>query len=450
MNPSIENIFLGANHQIAQFIEEHEKFENSQDNSTPKWLKSLRSSGIAHFSELGFPTVKHEEWRYTNTAPVADMPFKPQTAKAQSNLRGEDFARYSLTAMGAHEIVFIDGQYSPRLSKPGHLPTGAIVCSFAEALREHSSLLEKYVGKSVAAADNGFVALNTAFIQDGIVIHIPRNLHVENPIHLLFITTTETGTAIQPRNLFVAESGSDATIVESHICCGCNMPTLKNSVTEVFVESNARLEHIKLQDECMESYHIATIQAELASDSRFMNHSVAIGAKLSRHNIHLHLNGKNIDALLFGIYAMENDQLCDHHTLVDHRKPHCGSHEYYHGILAGKSRGVFNGKIFVRQEAQKTDAKQTNRAILLGRDATVNTKPQLEIYADDVKCTHGATVGEMNEEAIQYLRCRGIAEQKARVMLTQAFAQEILDRIENEPLRAHASKLVEGKLTGMI
>ncbi len=450
MSAAPDNIFLGSNHSIDQFIDEHETFENAQDAHSPKWLKALRNSGIAHFAELGFPTVKNEEWRNTNVAPIADLPFIPQTTKSPSKLRAEDFARYSLTGCDAHEFVFVDGQFSPRLSRVGKLPEGAIVCPLAEAVKDHSALLEKFVGKSVTAGDNGFVALNTAFIQEGIVIFLPRNLRVEKPIHVIFITAGETGAAIQPRNLFVAEAGSHATVFESHICCGCDVPTLKNSVTEIFVGSNARLEHIKLQDECKESYHIATIQAELAPDSRFINHSIALGAKLSRHNIHLHLNGKNIDALLFGLYAMEDDQLCDHHTLVDHRKPHCGSHEFYHGILGDKSRGVFNGKIFVHQEAQKTDAKQTNRAILLSRDAIVDTKPQLEIFADDVKCTHGATVGEMNDAAVHYLRCRGISEQKARVMLTQAFAREIIDRIEDEDLRGHAGRLVEGKLVGMI
>lgn len=450
MSLSSENIFLGANHRIDQFLDEYEKFENAQEGSTPKWLKALRNSGIAHFAELGFPTIKNEEWRNTNVAPIADLPFNPQILKTQSQLRIEDFAHYSQAGIGAHEFVFVDGHYSPRLSKPGKLPDGVLICSFAEAIKEHSSLIEKYVGKSVASSDNGFIALNTAFIQDGIVIHIPPHLRVENPIHILFITAGETGAAIQPRNLFVAESGSDATVLESHICCGCDKPTLKNCVTEIFVESNARLEHIKIQDECKESYHIATIQAELAPDSRFINHSTALGAQLSRHNIHLHLNGKNIDALLFGLYALEENQHCDHHTLVDHRKPHCDSHEYYHGILGDQSRGVFNGKIFVHQEAQKTDAKQTNRAILLSREATLNAKPQLEIFADDVKCTHGATVGEMNEAAIHYLRCRGISEQKARIMLIQAFAMEIIDHIEDETLRTHVGRLVEGKLIGMI
>jgi Fe-S cluster assembly protein SufD len=322
------------------------------------------------------------------------------------------------------------------------LPAGVKVSNLAAALARDPALVEKHLGRYAQVQNNAFAALNQAFFSDGVFIFVPGGVTVEEPIQLLFISSAkQTGDTIHPRNLIIAEANSKLTVVESYLSVG-NAAYLTNAVTELVAGDNARIEHIKFQDEAADAYHIATIQGQFGRTSHVNVHSFAVGAKLSRNNIRAKLAGEGLECILNGLYLTKDEQLADHHMIVDHAQPHCASHEYFNGILDDKSRGVFHGRILVRQIAQKTDAKQTNKNLLLSDDATADTKPQLEIYADDVKCTHGATIGQLNDESIFYLRSRGIGTETARRMLIHAFAGEIIERIQCQAAREELDKLV--------
>jgi Fe-S cluster assembly protein SufD len=304
------------------------------------------------------------------------------------------------------KLVFVDGQFSESLSSRPR-QDGIVVKPIRQALVENEDVIKKYLGQISQDEDNAFIALNTAYFQDGLFVHAGKNQSAKNVIQLIFVHTgKQDGNSIQPRNLIVAEEGSALTVLESYIGRDEEI-YFTNAVSEFSIGDNARVEHIKFQDESKKAYHIAAIQAELGRDSYFASHSIALGAQLSRNNIRTLLNGEGLNCLLNGLYIATGNRLADHHMIVDHAKPHGESHEYFNGILDDQGRGVFHGRIYVREDAQKTDAKQTNKSLLLSDEAITNTKPQLEIYADDVKCTHGATIGQLNEEAIFYLRAHG-------------------------------------------
>ena len=306
--------------------------------------------------------------------------------------------------------------------------------------------IEKHLGKYAHTANNAFAALNQAFFTDGAFIFVPQGVEVADPVQLIYISSAkQNGETILPRNLIIAEADSKLTVVESYISTG-NVAYFTNAVTEILAGDNARVEHVKLQDEAVAAYHIATIAGEFGRASNVTVHSFALGAKLSRTNIRTKLAGEGLECILNGLYLTRGEQLADHHMIVEHAQPHCASHEYFNGILDDKSKGVFHGRIYVHPVAQKTDAKQTNKNLLLSDDATADTKPQLEIYADDVKCTHGATIGQLNAESIFYLRARGIGPDMARQMLIHAFAGEIIERIKCEPAREVIDKLVWDRL----
>jgi Fe-S cluster assembly protein SufD len=320
------------------------------------------------------------------------------------------------------------------------------VTSLAAALAADSPLLQKHLGRYAQDETNPFAALNTAFFQDGAFVHIAPGKVLEAPIHLLFISTlTEAGSTAHPRNLIIAGASSQATVLESYVST-VDAPYFTNAVTELVLDEGAVVEHCKFQDESRSAFHLAAIHAQLARKSNLTSHSIATGARLSRNSIRTILAGEGVECVLNGLYLTHDDQLADHHMVVEHAQPHCNSHEYYNGILDGRSKGVFHGRILVRQAAQKTDAKQTNKNLLLSEDATIDTKPQLEIYADDVKCTHGATIGQLNEESIFYLRARGIGVDTARQMLIHAFAGEIIERIRHRPARDELDRLIWERL----
>jgi Fe-S cluster assembly protein SufD len=342
--------------------------------------------------------------------------------------------------------VFINGHYAPDLSSVEHQPGGITVSSLAAALAAGSTVAEQHLAQRAPGNDNAFAALNAAFFQDGAFIHVPAGQTVAAPIHLLFIATTEEeGATWHPRNLIVAGKDSRLTLLESYVSM-VDTPYFTNAVTDLMLGDGAVIEHAKFQDESPDAYHMATIRAHLGRSCNFISHSIATGARLSRNNIRTHLNGEGVECILNGLYLTRADQLADHHMVVEHAQPHCNSHEYYNGILDGRSKGVFHGRILVHQAAQKTDAKQTNKNLLLSDNATVDTKPQLEIYADDVKCTHGATIGQLNEESIFYLRARGLGAETARRMLIHAFAGEIIERVRYAPAREELDKLVWDRL----
>lgn len=415
----------------------------------PEWLRTLRRNGVTHFRELGFPTTKFEDWIYCNVAPLTKLAFKPATS-ADAGVTAEQLAPFAFPGWTGSRLVFVNGHFAPALSTLPAPQKGVTITNLAAALASCDKLVEAHLAHHASVDGSGFSALNTAFIADGAFIALASNAVATESVHLLFLSVPgDAANTAQPRNLIVAGANSSAKIVEHYVSLG-GAAHFTNAITEIVVGEGAHIEHAKFQEENLEAFHIATVQATLARDSRFLSHSISTGARLARHNIHLVMTGQGVDCVMNGLYAVGGKQLVDHHTVADHTVPHCNSHEFYHGILGGSSRGVFNGKIFVRKDAQKTDAKQTSRNLLLTDTATVNAKPQLEILADDVKCTHGATVGQLNDEALFYCRTRGIAEVNARRLLTHAFASEIVNRITVEPVREHLEQVLWARLEELI
>lgn len=430
-----------------QYVASFERYE--KPGQQPAWILPLRKAGLSSFAEQGFPTLQHEDWRYTNVAPIAKLPFQP-IAESQPDAAAAETARdAAFTRLAGNRLVFVNGHYAPKLSAHAALPSGVRVENLAVALAKNPALLEKHLGKYAQSAGNAFAGLNQAFFTDGVFIHVPSGVEVKDPVQLIFISSTsQTGTTIQPRNLIIAEANSKLTVVESYVHAGSadSAVYFTNAVTELVAGENANVELLKFQDEAPDAFHVATIQGHLGKASNVKIHSFALGAKLSRNNIRVNLAGEGLECVLNGLYLTRNEQLADHHMIVEHAQPHCASHEYFNGILDDKSKGVFHGRILVRQLAQKTDAKQTNKNLLLSDDATADTKPQLEIYADDVKCTHGATIGQLNDESIFYLRSRGLSTDTARRMLIHAFAGEIIERIRCESAREEVDKIVWDRL----
>ena len=409
----------------------------------PAWLSPVRKAGAAHFAALGFPSTKHEDWRFTNVAPLTKLNFKPA---AGGKATAETVNAALFGTLPAHRLVFVNGHFSTALSTIGQLPTGVIVKNLAAAMTENSLLIEKYLAQQATGEGDGFAALNSAAFRDGGFVYIAAGKVLEQPVHLLYISTVdESGATVQARNLFITEANSQATVLESYVAT-TEAAYFTNVVTEIVASDNAVFEHVKVQDESLAAYHIAALHAKLGRTSNFASHSFALGAKLSRNNLRTNLAGEGLEAILNGLYVTKGDQLADHHMIVEHAQPNCASHEYFNGILDDKSKGVFHGRIYVHPIAQKTDAKQTNKNLLLSDDATADTKPQLEIYADDVKCTHGATIGQLDDESIFYLRARGIGTDTARRMLIHAFAGEIIERIKHEGAREELDKVVWDRL----
>ena len=410
----------------------------------PSWLTPLRKAAISRFREVGFPTRHDEEWRFTNPAPLAEIPFRA-ARPGTIEVTAAEIAPFTFSEMGATTLVFVDGSYVPGLSAVGSLPQGVVVSSLAEAFTAHHPAIEPHLAR-VAKFDTTFPALNTAFLSDGAFVHIPKGVVVTEPIHLLFVSTTSAEPMVShPRTLIVAEENSQATVVESYAGFGEGL-SLTNAVTEVVVGQSANLDHYKLNREGRNAYHVATMQVQMGQQSVFSSHSINLGGLFVRNDANATLGAEHAECTLNGLSLVDGKRLVDNHTAIDHALPNCDSHELYKYILDDQSRGVFNGKIYVREDAQKTDAKQTNRALLLSADAQINTKPQLEIFADDVKCTHGATIGQLDPEQQFYLQSRGIPKVEARGLLIYAFAGDVISRIKVPALRDALDAILLDKL----
>ena len=425
------------------FLENLSRLESALQ---PSWLLPLRKTGIANFAKLGFPTLHDEDWRFTNVAPLAKLPLQPASEPANDTAAKTVLGKYIFAHLPGARLVFVNGYYSTALSSLRGLPSGVKMSNLAAAMVANSVFVEKQFCQCALTDDNAFAALNQAFFHDGGFVYVPAGVSIAEPIQFVFISTAKQGgETIQPRNLIIAEANSRATIIESYLSTH-NAAYFTNAVTEIAAGDNATLEHVKFQDEAADAFHLATIAGKLGRASHVKIHSFALGAKLSRTSIRANLAGEGLECILNGLYLTRDEQLADHHMIVEHAQPHCASHEYFNGILDDKSRGVFHGRILVRKIAQKTDAKQTNKNLLLSDNATADTKPQLEIYADDVKCTHGATIGQLNDESIFYLRSRGIGADNARRMLIHAFAGEIIARVKHDSVREELDKLVWNRL----
>ena len=394
-------------------------------------IEDIREQAERRFTELGFPTTRNEEWRFTSVAPIAKTQF---AAAPQSR-------ELVIQANGAQRLVFVNGRYSRELSIQS-LPRGVEAIS----LKEANGAAARQLGRYASFQDNAFVAWNTGTFEDGAYIHIADGTVIEQPIELLYISTgSDQPVVSHPRSLIIVGRNSQATIIERY--SGTGAEYLTNAVTEILAADHAVIDHYKVQQEDERSFHIATTQAELGRDTNFISHSITAGGGLVRNDINAVLS-EGTEATVNGFYLASGSQHVDNHTTIDHALPHGTSHELYKGILTGKAGAVFNGKIIVRPGSQKTDAKQTNKNLVLSEDATINTKPELQIHADDVRCTHGATIGQLDPDAIFYMQSRGIAQDQARDLLIYAFAREVTDRIKLVPLRTEVEKIIRERLHG--
>lgn len=413
------------------------------------WAKRLREAAFDRFKELGFPTVKDEEWKYTNVAPLTKLSFQTARDDGSSEVTSAEVNRLGCVEAKNSQLVFVNGALRKDLSSLADVPAGVIAMGLVEAIEEpgYQELIREYLGRGVGYNTNGFVALNTAMLAGGAFVLIPRNVEIHKPLSLLFLSAGNV--ASFPRVLVIAEANCKATLIESYANAGAGV-SFTNAVVEVVLQEGSRLEHYKVQRESVESFHIASTSATLGTNASYDSTAINFGAQLSRHDVAVQMGQEGAECWVDGLYVVSSGQHTDTHSVIDHQQPHCTSHQLYKGILDGKSRAVFNGKIFVRHGAQKTDAMQTNKNLLLSKEARVDTKPQLEILADDVKCAHGAAVGQIDEDQLFYLQTRGIHGELARNLLTYGFAEEVIGKIKIDSIRSQLDEAVLHRLNARL
>ncbi len=418
----------------SHYIAEYEKTADLLPGQSIAWLKALRADALTHFSENGFPSLREEEWRYTNVSAIEKKLFLPQLTAQTAETDDAFFNDYRLE--GALTVVLINGRYSKQHSSLEGLDEDISVLSMTDALAQNPDLIEQYLSKAVSIEEHSFVAFNAAWFSDGLFIHIPAKKVVDKPIQLLHVVTQ--GDCLSTiRNILVVDEMAEVNVIETFV--GVDNAYLTASVTEVFVAQNACLTLHKMQIEGDKAYHFGGTYVKQARNARFNHHNFAFGGLLARNDMHTDLDTAS-ECDLNGLYLGIKRQHIDNHTRINHLKPHAISRELYKGVLNQRSRGVFQGMVYVAEDAQKTDSAMNNRNLLLSNDAEADTKPQLEIYADDVKCAHGVTVGQLEEKSIFYLQARCIDEETARNMLTFAFANEMVDKVKLDGLR---EKLLE-------
>ena len=412
-------------------------FQELEATNEPSSLKAIRQEAFRKFENEGFPTVKNEEWKYTNIQPLVNKNYLLNGDVDVANL---DLSKADIPDLDAHRIVLINGQYVVAFSTLEE-EAGVTVKPIEEAVEEAN--FGKHFAQYADKSDNVLVALNTALYTSGIYLSVNKNQIVSKPLHIVHVATGAEEFFAQTRNLFVVEANAEVEIIESFITLDGTAKNLHNKVTEIVVEENAKVQHYYLQVAEATSNYINHTEVYQTKYSLYNNYNCNFpGATFVRNNINVRLDAENVESHLYGINLLADKQLVDNHTIVDHLKPHCESYEWYKNIPQDESTAVFNGKIFVREDAQKTNAFQQNNNMLIGDKATVNTKPQLEIFADDVKCSHGCTMGQFDDEALFYLRARGIGEESARILLVHAFAYDVTTRFNNEAVRAYVEDLV--------
>jgi len=431
-----------------RYLADFQTFAGNGAARSPEWLREIRERAIARFAALGFPSMRQEEWRFTSVAPIAEKTF----ALAQGSGGGAGaitapmLASLSLAGSDAVRLIFVNGAFEAGISEVARLPRGVRVESLRGALETAPDLARPHLARHADYQASPFTALNTAFLADGAFVYVPAGVALERPIELVFAVTAAAKPAVfHPRSLIIVERGARATVLESYVALQDGV-YWTNAVSEVVLGDGARLEHYRVQRESREAYQVAATHARQGRDSVLRLHPLALGAALARHDIRAVLDGTGSDLILNGFYLLRGRQHADHHTVIDHAQPHGTSHEYFNGLLGEQAHGVFNGRIIVRPGAQRTDSKQTNNNLLLSTEARADSQPQLEIYADDVKCTHGSTVGPLDETALYYLRSRGLAREAAAGMLTYGLAAEILGRMEHAGLRDALDRLIRGRL----
>ncbi|HET7585052.1 MAG TPA: Fe-S cluster assembly protein SufD [Gemmatimonadaceae bacterium] len=421
---------------MSSYVEQFGAFTLNGGSAGPEWLPRLRADAIDRFHALGFPTMKNEGWHFTNVAPIAEREFAPMAPAG--TVPADALAPFALEH--EYRVVLLNGRVHEGLSDLASLPAGVTLLPLRRALAEVPALLDAHLTRVAPFAEQAFVALNTAFMQDGAVLHVQRGVVLDRPVHVLHLVDARgAGGVSHPRNLVVVDANADVTLVESYAALA-DGDYFTNAVTEVVLGDGARLRHYRLERESTRAFHVGMSSVRQGRDSTYRSFSFAVGGALARVNIHTQLAGAGAGAIVDGLYMLDGRQHVDHQTRIEHIAPHCTSHEVYKGILDGASHGVFNGQVFVYPEAQKTDGKQENNNLLLSDDARIDTKPQLEIFADDVKCTHGATVGRLDEVSLFYMKSRGIPTARARTLLTYAFAAGVLETVELDALRARLER----------
>jgi Fe-S cluster assembly protein SufD len=438
---------------IDSYVRQFESFVGNGGRSSPPWLNSLRRAAIENFQRSGFPSTRDEEWRFTPVAPIARSDFAVGPVAVSGGTRAvfqaAQLEPYLFSRREWPRLVFVNGNFDPALSTTEPLP-GITLEPLSVALASRPGSLQGHFGRHVVPAATPFTALNTALARDGAVVQVAAETEVPVPVHLLFVTTPEaSGIAFQPRTIVIVEQGAKVQLIESYLALEGTPKYWTNAVTEMSIGPGAWVEHSRIQRESEAGYHVGFTQVNQDHASHYRSFSFAMGGSIARHDLQTRLAAPDTEALLYGLYIGHRDQLIDNHTTIHHDQPNCRSWEVYKGILDDRAHGVFNGKIFVKPAAQKTDAKQTNRALLLSDTARVDTKPQLEIFADDVKCTHGATVGQLDPLSSFYLRSRGIPRDAAERLMVYAFAAEVLNEVASEPVRHALDELVRDRLRSM-
>ncbi len=421
------------------------RLEPQPNGRHPAWLTEARRAAFGWVADHGFPTLEDEDWRYTRLGPILDIPFEPAAAGIGHRLSSSTIDALAAD-LGGTRLVFVNGHFAPELSWLAELPDGATVTNLASVLVEEAERLEPLLSPPFGAHHHAFTALNAALAEDGAFVHLPAGTTVDEPIQLVFFSDTGGSPPVSsPRSLVLAGPGSRVAIVETYVGVPGDV-YCTNAVTEVVLEEGAAVEHYKVQDESETAFHFALLDVRQGRDSTFSSHSVAFGSRVARHEVRVRLEAQGAEVRLDGLYMPRGDQHHDNPILIEHAAPHCTSRQLYKGVLDGHGQGVFNGRVVVRPGAAGTDAGQTNKNLLLSDHAEVDTRPRLEILADDVKCTHGAAVGRLDEDAVFYLRSRGVPHLAARGLLIYAFVNEIVERIRLEPLRSRVEKLVTNRL----
>ena len=426
--------------EAAYYVDQFEKLKGMLPGQDVDWLVDQRKSDLSRFSKIGFPTQRDEDWRYTSLRPITSKNFSVTTQADPVT----DLDRFRIPALDSYQMVFVDGQLDAGLSIASLDQVGVTIESMSSVLSSRSESVENLLGTVLQNNGHGFTSLNNAFYSDGVVISLEANAHLDKPIELIFLSRSELSLC-QPRNLVLAGENSSAQIIERFVSTDSSH-TLTNSATEVVLERGAELDYYVIETQSKSAYQVCGIWAKQAEGSRFSCRTITLGGALVRNELRTDLNGEGAHCDMLGVYSLVGKQHVDNHTTMVHRAENCTSAELYKGVLDQRSRAVFHGRIKVAQGAQKTDARQTNNTLLLSRDAEIDTKPQLEIYADDVKCSHGATIGQIDEDSLFYLRSRGIEEAEARSLLTYAFVCDVLNKIDIVPLREYLVEILSSQL----
>jgi Fe-S cluster assembly protein SufD len=456
-NTGNENAMATATEKLGTYLCTYGDLIAERQERDPVWLRQLREDAWQRFHAKGFPNTHDEDWRFTNLAALARTPFQ-RAVKGRVTVSSGQIERFRVPGAGCR-LVFVNGHFAPDLSEVCDLPDTLEICSLERAIAKAMEGsepegcapegIEQHLGRYADVRRDVFSALNTALWEDGAYLRIHRGAVIERPIHLLYVSAG-AGAAIMthPRTLIVAEPTSHAAVIEDYVSIG-EETAFSNAVTELVAGQDAVVSHFLVERENLAAFNVSTLRLELARGTNVSSHSILLGGGLVRNNVHPVLAGEGAECLINGLFVGAGRQHLDNYMLVEHSQPQCSSRQFYNGILDDRARGVFHGRIVVHKDAQKTDAKQTNRNLLLSDDARIDTKPQLEIYADDVKCTHGATIGQIEEEQLFYLRSRGIEETSARNLLLYAFAAECLDRMHDSPAREFVASLIGERLTDL-